>query len=143
HDETAKKLWPRECGKKDRRRSNVKSNGVDRLQPKRIERLRDELAHRLRREQILARLRPPETRKVDRQDLELPRQPGPHRDEGEDALRPRTEQHDLFVALPVRRLADLQSVDGPPCDVERLPLLKNVLAHGTHIYLGVPSRRTS
>ena len=55
-----KSSGPRECGKEDRRRSDVKSNGVDRRQPKRIERLRDELAHRLRREQVVAGLRPPE-----------------------------------------------------------------------------------
>src|SRR5207248_9316603 len=99
-----------ECGKKDRRRSDIKSNGVDRRESKRIERFLDELAHRLRREQILARLRPPESGKVDRQDLELPRQPWPPRDECEDALRPRTEQHNLFVALPVRRVPDLESL---------------------------------
>src|SRR4029079_4940125 len=100
-------------------------------------------AHRLRREQVVAGLRSPEARKVEREHLKLLRQPAPSGSEGKDALRPRTEQHNLFLALPVRAVADLQSVDGPPCDVERLPFLKNVLAHGTHIYVGVPSRRTS
>jgi hypothetical protein len=42
-----------------------------------------------------------------------------------------------------RRVSGEESADGPPCDVERLPLLKDFLAHGTHVYVGVPSRRTS
>ncbi len=108
-----------------------------------VDRLRDELAHLLRCEQIVACLRPPEAGKVDRQDLELLRQPAPDRGKRKDALRPRTEEHNFLAAAPVRRVADPESVDGPPCDVERLPLLKDFLAHGTHVYVGVLSRRTS
>jgi hypothetical protein len=131
-DEAAEKFWPRERGKEDRRRSDVKANGVNRRELERADRLRDELAHLLRREKIVARLRPPEAGKVDRQHLELLRQPAPDRGERKDALRPRTEEHNLLAAPPVRRVADPESVDGPPCDVERLHLLHDSAAHGTH-----------
>ena len=129
HDEAAEEFWPRERGEEDRRRSDVEPDGVDRREPERVDRLRDELAHRLRREEILARLGPPEARKVDRQHLELLRQPGPHGGERKDALRPWAEEHDLLVASAVRRVADLEPVDGPPGDVERLLLLNDSLGH--------------
>ncbi len=89
-------------------------------EPEHIESVRDELAHLLRREEIVARLRPPESGKVNRQHLELFRQAVPHRREREDALRPWTEEHNLLAAFPARRVADIDPIDCPPRNVERL-----------------------
>ena len=123
-------------------RSDVKANGVDRREPERVDRPRDELAHLPRSEQIVAALRLSEARKVDREHLEVSRQPGPDGDEGENALRPGTEEHDLLVAGALRRVTDLESIDGPPRDVERLLLLNVSLIHGTTApsLRGPPSR---
>src|SRR3989441_704967 len=82
------------------------------------ERLRDDLAHLMRREKIVTRLRPPEAGKVDRQHLELLRQPLPHRSEREDALRPWTEEHNLLTILSARGVAHFEPIDCPPRDVE-------------------------
>ena len=50
-----KEFWPRKRSEEHRRRSDVKPNGVDRREPERVERLRDELAHCLRREKVVTR----------------------------------------------------------------------------------------
>src|SRR5258707_849910 len=118
HDEAAEEFWPYERGEEDRRRSDVESNSVDRREPERIDRLHDELAHLLRCEEIVARLRPPEAGKVDRQNLKLFCQPVPHRSEREDALRPWTEEHNLLATLPSRGVAHFEAIDRPPRDVE-------------------------
>src|SRR5580693_10257562 len=139
HDEAAEELWPRERCEQGGRRSDVESDGVDRREPERVDRLRDELAHLLRREKILAGLGPPEAGQVEREHLELLRQPCPHGSKGEDALRPWAEEHDLLAAPPIRRVADLQPVDGLPRDVERLLLLDDFLAHGPILPSGCPT----
>src|SRR6185295_5975673 len=68
------------------KRTDGEADGVDRGESERVDRLRDELAHLAWREEIVARFRPPETGKVDRQHFELPGQPVPHRRERKDAL---------------------------------------------------------
>src|SRR5271169_1161009 len=104
---------------------------MDSREAKRFDRLRDELAHLLRREEIVARLRTSEARKVERQHLEVACKSLPNGGERENALGPRAKKDDLLATLSARRVADLEPIDGSPCHVEWLPRLTASLAHCT------------
>ena len=72
----------------------------------------DELAHRARREQLIASLGTTEPRQVDRHQVRLLGESRPGRLEREQALRPGAQQEGVIVPVALGE-ADRQPVDGP------------------------------
>src|SRR5580693_3195979 len=81
------------------------------IQPEGISDAEDEVGHRPRREQLFATLGMSEPRQVDRHQVGVFGQPWPRWLEGEQALRPWTQQQCVVVALLALGEANRQPVD--------------------------------
>src|ERR1700733_4035049 len=103
---------------------------MHRREAERVDRPRDEFTHRLGCQQVIASLRLPEAWKVDGEHFELLRQSTPYRRECKDALWPWTQEYDPLAAASTGRVANLQPIDGLPCDVERRLLSNGSIVHG-------------
>ena len=72
--------------------ADVGTDDVRVLEPERVGEADDELAHRARREQLIAPLGMTESRQVDGHQMRAFGEPQPSRFEGEQALRPGAQQ---------------------------------------------------
>jgi len=112
----------RMCGRGEEqgRGADVGPDGVRILEPQRVGEADHELAHRSRRQQIVATLGMTEAWQVDRHQVCVFGQSRPHRLEGEQALGPRVQQEGVVAPILALGEADRQSVDGAELRLDRL-----------------------
>ena len=118
-DETAEPSRMPRRGEQCGRRADVGADDVRLLQPERVGDGEHELAHRSRGHQGVAALGVAEPRQVDRHQMGLLGELPPDRLEGQQRLRPRTEQQCVVVVAPALGEPDRQAVDDTEPDLER------------------------
>ena len=112
-DEAAQPARMQGSGEQRGAGADVGADDVRVLEPERVGEADDELAHRPRREQLIAALGMTESRQVDGHQMRVLGEPRPGRLEGEQALRPRAQQQGVIVPVLALGEADRQPVDGP------------------------------
>ena len=94
-----------------RRRPDVGADCVRMLEPELLDDLSDEFTHCRRREQFVPPLRVPEPRQVNRHEVCVLGESGPHLLEREEALRPRAQENSRYVAGVAFGISDRQAIN--------------------------------
>jgi hypothetical protein len=85
------------CGEERGTGADVGTDDVRLLQPERVGKVHNELAHRVRRHERIASLGVSEARKVYRYEMRVLGKPQPRRLERVQALRPRTKEEGMHT----------------------------------------------
>ena len=113
HDEAAQTPGTQRRGEEQRRGADVGTDGVRVLEPERVGRTDHELAHRPGGEQRVATFGVAEPRQIDRHQVRVFGESRPDRLEGEQALRPGTQQQGVVAPGLALGEAHGQPVDRP------------------------------
>jgi hypothetical protein len=107
------------CGEERSTGADVGADDMRLLQPERIGKAHNELAHRARRHERVASLGVSEAWEVDRHKVRVLGKPRPRRLERIQALRPRAEEESMYTPS---RVLTLGVTDGQPINCAKLRL---------------------
>src|SRR5271154_4425006 len=113
YDEATEEPRILRSGEQQRRRADVRADRMRPREPELLNDLSDELAHHRRREEVVPSLRMAKPRQVDRDEMGVLCEPGPHLLECEETFRPRTQENCRYVAWLTFGITDCQTVNLP------------------------------